>query len=126
MTRREPRAAESKAPGAFVQSAENLRLSLEEAADALATADLARLLTCEARIHAALTHIVTSDLSEEDRARLAHEIERTRKALTRCRRFGVALSDFVRIGLTAHGLDEGYGRSGASMAAGLHTIHRTA
>ena len=110
----------------FVQSAANLRRSLEEAADALAAADLERLLECEGRIHAALTQIASSDLTTEGRARLADEIERTRAALTSCRRFGFALTDFVRIGLTAQGLDEGYGRTGASVNADLRTIYRTA
>ena len=110
----------------FVQSAVNLRLSLEEAASALANADMERLLACETRIHTALTQIATSDLTAEGRVRLAQEVERTRKALTRCRRFGFALSDFVRIGLTAQGLDENYGRSGSSVNADLRSIYRTA
>jgi hypothetical protein len=110
----------------FVQSAVNLRLSLEEAAEALAAADLERLLACETRIHAALTQISASDLSPDTRARLADEIDLTRKALARCRRFGFALSDFIRIGLTAQGMDESYGRSGNSVSADLRTIYRTA
>jgi hypothetical protein len=110
----------------FVQSAANLRRSLEDAADALANADLERLLACETRIHAALTHIATSDLTPEGRARLSEEIERTRHALARCRRLGFALSDFVRMSLTAQGLNERYSRSGASVSADLRTIYRTA
>ena len=110
----------------FVQSAATLRRSLEDAADALAHADLERLLACETRIHAALTHIATSDLSDEGRTRLAEEIELTRKALARCRRFGFALGDFVRVSLSAQGLDQRYGRNGASVSADLRTIYRTA
>jgi hypothetical protein len=110
----------------FVQSAVNLRLSLEEAANALAAADMERLLACETRIHAALTQIASSDMSAEGRARLAEEIHLTRQALARCRRFGFALSDFVRIGLTAQGLDECYGRSGSSVNADLRSIYRSA
>ena len=70
--------------------------------------------------------VTTSDLTAEGRVRLAQEVELTRKALTRCRRFGFALSDFVRIGLTAQGLDENYGRSGSSVNADLRSIYRTA
>jgi hypothetical protein len=110
----------------FVQSAANLRRSLEDAADALAAADLPRLLECEGRIHAALTQIATSELTAEARRRLVDEIELTRQALTRCRRFGFALNDFVRISLTAQGIDDGYTRAGASVNADLRTIYRTA
>ena len=115
-------------PGAVpdvMQSTVNLRSSLEDTAAALADADLEQLLTCEARIHAALTHITRTELSAESRTRLVEEIERMRLALTRCRRLGSALSDFVRIGLTAQGLDAGYGRTGGA-GADLRTICRSA
>jgi hypothetical protein len=110
----------------YVYSAAILRRSLEEAADALAAADLERLLTCEARIHASLTHLASSRLSDEARARLADEIAGARHALARCRRLGAALNDFVRIGLAAQGVDEGYGPKGTGVAAERRTMRGTA
>ena len=127
----------------YVQAAASLRHSLEEAADALGRADLERLLECETRIHAALTHLASSKLSADARPHLVREIELARAALTRCRRLGSALNDFARLALRAQGLDEGYGRNPADVGgshgwpgsgrhagpggAGLrHTLHRTA
>ena len=109
----------------YVQAAATLRRGLEDAADALGRADLEGLLAGEARIHAALTHLAGAKLSEDSRAALAREIVLARGALTRCRRLGESLNDFVRLALGAQGLDEGYGpRTGRGVE--LHTIHRTA
>jgi hypothetical protein len=110
----------------YVQSAATLRGSLEDAADALAAADLDRLLTCESRIHAALTHLASSKLTAEARARLAEEIAGARAALARCRRLGAALNDFVHIGLAAQGIGDGYGPKGVGLSARRRTMHRTA
>ena len=110
----------------YVQAAATLRVSLEDASDALAHANLARLLECETRIHSALTHLATSRLSEEARAQLAEEITRAQAALLRCRRLGHSLNEFVRLALCAQGLDDGYGPRGAPAGSGLRTIQRTA
>ena len=110
----------------YLQSAADLRRSLEDAAAALAGADLARLLECETRIHAALTHLSNSQLTPEARQQLGDEIGRARAALARCRRLGQTLDDYVRTVLALHGLDEGYGRTGASVGPGMRTIHHTA
>jgi hypothetical protein len=110
----------------YVQAAATLRHSLEDAADALGNADLARLLDCESRIHAALTHLACSRLRADARAPLAQEIVMARAALARCRRLGASLNDFARIVLSAQGLDDGYGRRRADGGADLRTIHRTA
>jgi hypothetical protein len=110
----------------YVQAAATLRHSLEEAADALGTADLERLLVCETRIHAALTHLASSRLPADARAPLAREISLARAALARCRRLGGALDDCARLMLSAQGLDDGYGRKRADAGLDLHTIHRTA
>lgn len=109
----------------YVEVAATLRRGLEDAADALKHADLDRLLECETRIHTALTRLATSNLTDDARARLAIEIDLARHALQRCRRLGHALNDFVRLSLTAQGLDEGYGRTGNGTSTGLRTIRRT-
>jgi hypothetical protein len=103
-----------------------LRESLEEAADALAKAHLDRLLACEARIETALMNIPTRGLTTEARAIVASEIELARLTLTRCRRLGQALDDFIRLGLAAQGLSRGYGREGAEIAPDLHSVNTTA
>ena len=110
----------------YVEAAATLRRSLEDAADALGSADLERLLVCETRIHAALTYLASSRLPADARASLAREIVLARAALARCRRLGRALNDFARIVLSAQGLDEGYGRKRTDAGPDLHTIHRTA
>ncbi len=110
----------------YVQAATTLRCSLEEAADALAHADLERLLACELRIHAALTHLSTSQFDADARVALTREITLARAAVERCRRLGGTLDDFARLVLSRRGLNEGYGRTGVALSAGLQTMHRTA
>ena len=107
-------------------SAASLRHSLEEAADALARADLPGLLACEARIESALTNFSTYPLSSEASSGLAAELDLARAALVRCRRLGFALNDFVRLGLAMHGFGGGYGATAAGISPDLHTIHRRA
>jgi hypothetical protein len=110
----------------YVESAALLRGSLEDAADALGHADLERLLACEMRIHAALTHLSSSQIAPASRLRLADEIARARDALGRCRRLGQSLNDFVQLALGVQGLNDSYGRSGSAIDASRHTIERSA
>jgi hypothetical protein len=106
-----------------VLAVSQLRESLEEAADALAKAHLERLLACEARIETALMNIPTRGLSAESRAIVASEIELARLTLTRCRRLGQALDDFIRLGLAAQGFSRGYSREGAEIVPELHAVN---
>ena len=109
----------------LLQSAATLRRSLDRTAEALAQSDLERLLACETQLHAALTQLSSSRIAPEAHAELLHEVAQARAALHRCRRFGAAMYDFIRIRLAADGLDSGYAASGASVSATRPTIDRT-
>jgi len=109
----------------LLQSAAALRRSLEATADAMAHSDLERLLDCETNLHAALTQLSSSRLEPEARRELAQEVAQARAALHRCRRFGAAMNDLIRIRLAAEGRDGGYAASGASVNATRPTIDRT-
>lgn len=110
----------------YAAAAAVLRLALEDAADALATADLDRLLACEARLDAAVTHLPARTAQDTSRATVLADIDAARAALTRCRRLGAALSQFVELGLSAQGFDREYSRNATPRGAALHTISRTA
>jgi len=109
----------------LLQSAASLRRSLEATADALGHADLERLLACETNLHAALTKLSSSRLAPDARDALIQEVTQARVALHRCRRFGAAMNDLVRIRLAAEGLDAGYMATGASVSTSRPTIDRT-
>lgn len=109
----------------YVRAVAHLRASLEEAADALAHAHLDRLLACEARLEGALLQLPGDALSPEVRAAVAGEVERSRAALTRCRRLGAALHDFIRLGLGAQGRGGEYGPRGGSVEPRLQTVNTT-
>jgi hypothetical protein len=109
----------------LLQTAVTLRRGLDATAEALAHADLEGLLTCETTLHAALTQLSSSRIAPDDRAALLREIAQARTALHRCRRFGAAMNDLIRIRLAAEGLDGGYAASGAGVSATRPTIDRT-
>jgi hypothetical protein len=116
-----------------LRSAAALRAGLEDAAGALATGNLERLLQSEARLELALNEMsqcspasLAATTSEATRTQLSAEIAHSRAALARCRRHGEALNDFVRMCLTALGEPEGYGPRGSGAPPQRHSIHRTA
>jgi hypothetical protein len=106
-----------------VQAVAALRAALEETADALANAHLNRLLECEARIETALLQLPAQGLSGEMRRVVMAEVEFARAALTRCRRLGLALDEFIRLGMAAQGLGSGYGRTVTTPPIDLHTLN---
>ena len=113
----------------YASAAVELRLALEEAAEALAHADLERLLACEARIESALTQVPSrTNGAANSSITVTAEVQSARAALVRCRRLGLALHEFVRLGLSAQGIERGYGRAAAPVpqaSPALHTINRT-
>ena len=89
---------------------ERVELALKEVADALAEADLDRLLAAEARLGDALGRLgITSPLETSGRTELREAIDRAYAMLLRCRRLGAGLTSFAR---AAAGRGAGYGRSG--------------
>jgi hypothetical protein len=112
-------------PGAL-QAVAALRAALEETADALANAHLNRLLDCEARIETALLQLPAAGLSPDTRRAVMAEMEFARTALTRCRRLGLALDEFIRLGMAAQGLGSGYGRIVTTPPIELHTLNTRA
>lgn len=113
----------SSLPAAVTATA-SLRQVLDDMVDALAHADLDRLLTCERQLEAAVARLKFPGSAPGEHAAIAAEIARARESLSRCRRLGGALSDVIQIGLLAHGLTPGYGRAAATTE--LHAISRTA
>ena len=114
-----------------LQSAAALRVGLEEAANALVSGDLMRLLDCEAKIQFALSDLSTHraaslEITDASRTQLMNDIAHARAAIVRCRRHGQALNEFVRISLAALGVHADYGPNGAGAHQQRHTIHRTA
>jgi hypothetical protein len=105
-----------------VRAVAALRAALEETADALANAHLNRLLDCEARIETALLQLPNKGLSTDMRRAVLAEVEFARAALTRCRRLGLALDEFIRLGMAAQGLGSGYGRTVTTPPIELHSI----
>ena len=80
-----------------------LRQRLDETAAALAQADLPRLVTCEAQLQTALASLASTWPVNGDRTQLAAELEHLRASLTRCRRLGASMLDFVRTSLDSIG-----------------------
>jgi hypothetical protein len=72
-----------------------LRRRLDDTAAALSAADLPRLLACEAEMQTALASLASHWPVSGDRAQLAVELEQIRVSLTRCRRLGGSLMQFV-------------------------------
>jgi hypothetical protein len=96
-----------------------LRTALDQAADALVSADLEALLVSESEIEQALAQLpALTSSTVEDRADVRMELERARRALIRCRRLGTALTAFVRVSCDAQGRHAGYGSHGWSSAGG--------
>jgi len=112
--------------GASAERVAPLRAALEETADALANAHLNRLLDCEARIETALLQLPTHGLSADTRRVVMAEMEFARAALTRCRRLGLALDEFIRLGMAAQGLGSGYGRTVTTPPIELHSLNTRA
>ena len=105
-----------------VRAVAALRAALEDTADALANAHLNRLLDCEARLETALLQLPRKNVSIEMRRAVMAEVEFARAALTRCRRLGLALDEFIRLGMAAQGLGSGYGRTVTTPPIELHTL----
>jgi len=89
-----------EAPGSTTTAAALVRERLDETADALAHADLARLLSCEMQLQSALAALANSSTVAEDKETLAVELERVRASLARCRRLGATLTDFIQVSLS--------------------------
>lgn len=95
---------------ALQPAVERIEAALTGVADALASADLDRLLAAEAVLGDALGQLgVTAPLEEAGRAELREAIDRAYAMLLRCRRLGAGLTTFAR---AAAGPETGYGRSG--------------
>jgi len=101
-----------------------LRSALEATADALAHADLDRLLDCEARLQTALDAVPAQALPAALREAARDDVEGSRAALVRCRRLGVSLGEFIAAGLSARGVDE-YGPRGAAGSSRVHSLNLT-
>ena len=85
--------------------------ALREVAEALAAADLQRLLAAEAGLGDALGRLgVTAPLEPAERVDLRERIDRAYAMLLRCRRLGAGLTAFARAAAVP---ETGYGRSGS-------------
>jgi phosphoenolpyruvate synthase/pyruvate phosphate dikinase len=88
-----------------------LEQALVELGDALAAADLDRLLASEVRLAAALERPLPGD------GTMPRElVDRTRAALLRCRRLGASLDAFLRSSADAMGVQPAYSRQGQGAA----------
>lgn len=105
--------------GQVVEATTRLGEALEETAQALASADLDRLLRGELALQLALEGLTARQAPEAaHRDALRHEIARARRALVRCRQLGHALLDVARVSLEAQGRAPAYGRHDAPVVAG--------
>jgi hypothetical protein len=111
------------APGT-VLAVEGLRTALEEMADALAQANLDRVLACEARIESALAAVPTRQITVGHDVTLRREIDAARLALTRCRRLGLSLDGVIATSLSVRGVAPGYGPANA-FRDDLHSLNLT-
>jgi hypothetical protein len=100
-----------------------LRAALEEMAEALASANLDRLLACEARIESALAQLPAYGLPADARAEVRAEIDATRRAMIRCRRLGLSLNAFIMAGLSVRGLAGLYGPDAGAVNGDLHSLN---
>lgn len=97
---------------------EQLDAALREVGDALAAADLNRLLATEERLHAARAALaaVTAPLDGGVRAELRDAIDGVFASLGRCRRLGAGLMTIARPAMDGSG-DAIYSRVGRGAAA---------
>ena len=102
-----------------------LRAALDDMADALASANLDRLLACEARIESALAQLPTHGMSADARVEIRAEIEAARHAMMRCRRLGLSLNAFIMAGLSVRGLHGLYGPDAGTVNGDLHSLDLT-
>jgi hypothetical protein len=80
-----------------------LRLALEGAAEALAHAQVEGLLASEGALEFALAELSPMDaLDGDERDAVRRELEAAERALLRCRRLGLTLTDYVRLTLASH------------------------
>jgi hypothetical protein len=94
-----------------------LTAALNEVADALAAADLPRLLAAESGLGAALDGVVRSQPVDR------HALDDARSALLRCRRLGAGLVAFTRLSLDPEGTKV-YSRRGAPVDRRDESIDR--
>lgn len=74
----------------------HLNAALTELATALASGDMAGVLSAEAPIAAALERMATAaPTPTEDRARLAETVQRTRLTLVRCQALGASIAELA-------------------------------
>jgi hypothetical protein len=100
---------------AVVSGTRRLRQALQQVADALAVPSVDALLESEGAIERAIAEMPSiAIVPPDERKQLARELEDARRALMRCRRLGIALTDVVRISFDAQGRGQAYGRRGAS------------
>jgi hypothetical protein len=91
-----------------------LRLALQGVADALALADLSRLLALEEELAAAVTDSRrVSGVLEDDRPALRRELEQARVLLSRCRTVGAAITQTTAARLVVQGCHGQYDKAGA-------------
>lgn len=88
------------APASTTAAVAVLRERLDETADALARADLARLLSSEMQLQSALAALANYCSIAGDKATLGAELDRVRVSLARCRRLGATLTEFVQVSLS--------------------------
>jgi hypothetical protein len=75
-----------------------LHAALDDLGDALAAADVSRLLAVEPQLGAALDGMIGSEGVHRD------DVERAQRALLRCRRLGAGLVTFTRLSLDPDGM----------------------
>jgi len=90
-------------PASTASTLSQLRQRLDETAAALARADLAQLVTCEAQLQTALAALAGTWPICGDRVQLAAELEQLRTSVSRCQRLGASMNDFLRISLDGIG-----------------------
>jgi hypothetical protein len=97
-------------------AAEQLTLSLDAVAAALAAADIEGLLAAEEGLSLALADISrVRAVDLHDRPAVAHQLARASAALARCRVLGQSAADATQAALLALGQSAGYERSGARL-----------
>jgi hypothetical protein len=100
-----------------------LRAALQQTAAALAAPNLDALLAAEQQIEAALARLPPVEaLSSEERMAVRAEVEAASGALTRCRRLGAALNEFVRTSLDVQGRGAEYGPRQHAAGHGVHAL----
>jgi hypothetical protein len=90
-------------PASTASTLSQLRQWLDETGAALARADLAQLVTCEAQLQTALAALAGTWPISGDRVQLAAELEQLRTSVSRCQRLGASMNDFLRISLDGIG-----------------------